>query len=211
MIGRIINSIKYRINKFNYSKIIGKNNIVQSEGLFLATKMIINGNSNKIVVHKNSKIESVTLRIIGNNHRINIGANCVIKSGEIWLEDNGCILEIGDYTTIENAHLAVTESTKLIIGKDCMFAKQTEVRTGDFHAIFDRKSKERINKAKDIIIGDHVWIANRVTILKGSIIHNGAVVGNNSIITGEVPSNSVVIGVHNKAIKENIEWTRQRM
>lgn len=210
MIGRIINSIKYRINKFNYSKIIGKNNIVRSEGLLVATKMIINGDSNEIIVHKNSKIENVTFRILGNNHRIIIGANCVIKSGEIWVEDNGCVLEIGDYTTIEDAHLAVTESTKLIIGKDCMFAKQIDVRTGDSHAIYDQESKQRINKAKDIIIGDHVWVANRVTILKGSVIKDGAVVGNNSVITGQVPSNSIFAGNPAKKLKDNIEWRRQR-
>lgn len=210
MIGRIINSIKYRMNKINYSKIIGKNNVVRTEGLFVATKMIINGDSNEIIVHKNSKIENVIFRIHGNNHRIYIGANCAIKSGEIWVEDDGCVLEIGDNTTIEDAHFAVTESTKLIIGKDCMFAKLIEVRTGDSHAIYDQESKKRINLAKDIIIGDHVWVANKATILKGSVIKDGAVVGSNSVITGEVPSNSVIVGNPMRVLKDNIQWERQR-
>lgn len=58
------------------------------------------------------------------------------------------------------------------IVKDRMFAYDIEVSTGDSHAITDVITKQRINFAKNIEIGDHVWVAAHVSILKGSVIPN---------------------------------------
>ncbi|MBP2659028.1 MAG: hypothetical protein H6Q69_2060 [Firmicutes bacterium] len=40
-----------------------------------------------------------------------------------------------------------------------MFSHDVHIRNGDSHSIIDLQTKKRINFSKDIIIGDHVWIA----------------------------------------------------
>lgn len=61
------------------------------------------------------------------------------------------------------------------------------------------------NLAKPIVIGNHVWIGCRSTILKGSEIGNGNCIAAGSLITGvHKVENSVLTG--KRVIKENIRW-----
>ena len=52
-----------------------------------------------------------------------------------------------------------------------------------------------------IYIGNDVWIAENCTILKGSIINDGAVIGAKSLVNGEINSFGVAVGVPAKVIK----------
>lgn len=52
-----------------------------------------------------------------------------------------------------------------------------------------------------IYIGDDVWIAQNVTVLKGTTIHDGAVIGAKALVKGDVPQNAICVGVPSKIIK----------
>lgn len=143
---------------------------------------------------------------------LKISDNCEFKSGSVWFEDNNCQILIGDGTTIESAHLAVTEpNRKIVIGKECMFSREIEFRTGDSHSIIDNKTKERINQALDINVGDHVWIGARSIILKGVKIGNNSVIGINSVVTSDVVSNTIAAGIPAREIRGGIDWVRERI
>ncbi len=45
-----------------------------------------------------------------------------------------------------------------------------------------------------VFIGNNVWIGDKVTVLPGVNIGNGAIIGANSVVTKDVPSNCVVCG-----------------
>ncbi len=79
--------------------------------------------------------------------------------------------------------------------------------TSDGHDIL--YNEERVNIAKDIIIGNNVWVTDNVTILKGVKVGNGAVLAINATITKDVPSDSIVIGNPGKIVKENIKWKKE--
>ena len=53
-----------------------------------------------------------------------------------------------------------------------------------------------------ITIGNNVWIADKVTILKGVTIGDNVVVGANSLVHKDVPANSVVGGVPFRVLKK---------
>lgn len=91
------------------------------------------------------------------------------------------------------------------IGKDCLISWDVLIMDSDFHKIYSPIG-EWINPNKRIIIGDHVWIGCRTTILKGAIIDNNTVVAANSLITGNNKGNSI-IGT-SRIIRENISWER---
>jgi len=55
--------------------------------------------------------------------------------------------------------------------------------------------------AKQIVIGDDVWIGFNVTILKGVHIGNRAIIGANAIIVKDVPEGAVVVGFDQRIIK----------
>ncbi|MBJ6958659.1 acyltransferase, partial [Vibrio cholerae] len=71
--------------------------------------------------------------------------------------------------------------TTLIIGSECMFSRNVKLMTSDGHDIL--RDGKRINPAKSIYIGSHVWLADNVTILKGVSIGSGSIVGINSTVT----------------------------
>lgn len=55
-----------------------------------------------------------------------------------------------------------------------------------------------------VIIGDNVWIGERVCILAGVTIGKGAIIGANAVVTHDVPPHSIVAGVPAKVIKKII-------
>lgn len=103
----------------------------------------------------------------------------------------------------------IQEGKTIRIGKDCQFSSGIKLRTGDGHPIFTSDNVV-INRGKDIIVGDHVWVGQDVTLLKGAIIPDGSVVGIGSMVTKAFATDNVVIvGNPARIVKENIHWTRE--
>lgn len=210
MFSRILYSLQYRLNKVNLKEIKGSNNQILNSGTIQGCKIEIYGNNNKIEIAENSIIKNTNFYIKGNNITIKIGSQVCIKGGELWAEDNQTQIVIGSKTTIESAHIAVTEDNRKIeIGEDCMFAKEIEIRSGDSHSILN-DAGERINPAEDVIIGNHVWISNRATILKGVHLDNNCIIGIGSIVTSSLSPNTLAGGVPAHEIKKGVNWTRER-
>lgn len=69
----------------------------------------------------------------------------------------------------------------------------------------------RINQAKDVIIGEEVWIAPQSIIMKGAKIGDGSIIGSRSFVTKEIPANCLAVGAPAKVVKENIKWTREKL
>lgn len=58
-----------------------------------------------------------------------------------------------------------------------------------------------------MIIGNNVWVGSEVTLLKGTVIPDGSVVGYGSIVTKAFDEESVIIvGSPAKIVKRNIRW-----
>lgn len=112
---------------------------------------------------------------------------------------------------MEGGHIASTESKSIIIGDDCMFSNDVEIRNGDSHPILDQETGKRTNNAALVTIGDHVWITAHVRILKGAIIPDGSIIGNSSVVSAKFKgSNSVYAGIPARLVKSNIMWERDR-
>lgn len=171
----------------------------------------VSGNNNWVEC-RSSEIGNVELRILGNDNRLLIEEGVVFKEGMIWIEDSGNEIVIGAGTTLEGVHLAVAEKgTHIRIGRDCMFSSNIRIATTDSHSIIDLERGERINPARSIDIGDHVWIGTQVGINKGVCIGNGAIVGSHAVVTRDVSQNTLVAGVPAKTIKRNVSWIRKRI
>lgn len=210
MFSRILYSLQYRLNKINLKEIKGSNNQIKNSGTIQGCKIEIYGDNNNIQIGENAIIKNTLFYIKGNNITIKVGSQVSIKGGELWAEDNQTQIVIGSKTTIESAHIAVTEDHhKIEIGEDCMLAKEIEIRSGDSHSILN-DAGERINPAEDVIIGNHVWIGNRATILKGVQLDDNCIIGIGAIVTDSFSPNTLVAGVPAKEIKKGVNWTRER-
>lgn len=85
---------------------------------------------------------------------------------------------------------------KLLIGEDVDIGPWTHIWTLQH----DQNDSNHGTKGGGVTIEDHVWIASRVTILPGVTIGRGAVVACGSLVTKDVPAESIVAGVPAKVI-----------
>jgi carbonic anhydrase/acetyltransferase-like protein (isoleucine patch superfamily) len=204
--------LAYKLRAVLKKSISGHGNRVLNEGVLLNVKFDIIGNENTIIIQPGTVVSNTTIFMRGNRHRLLLGPHCKYMGGSLHFEDQDCSIELGEYTTVESAHLAVTEpGKKITIGKDCMLSTDVTFRTGDSHSILDTDTLKRINNAKDIAIADHVWIGANTTILKGVKIGTGSVISSSAVITIDVPANSIAGGIPGKLLKSGINWSRDQI
>jgi carbonic anhydrase/acetyltransferase-like protein (isoleucine patch superfamily) len=214
-IGSLIGKIFPRKSFFSNKHIIrGSNNTLSyHEAVVSSTTFDIEGDDNKIDIKEDCVLRNVTFNIRGSGHRVVIGRGCRFKQGgSIRFEDSNGLLMIGERSTFENAHLAITEpNSRITIGEDCMFASDIVLRTGDSHSIISQENNQRLNYAEDIKIGNHVWIADNCTLLKGSAIPDNSVIATGSVVTKKYKTQGIIIGGNPaKQIKEGITWSKKR-
>ncbi|WP_185840684.1 acyltransferase [Vibrio cholerae] len=165
--------------------------------------------NNKIQIGKNTRIRYCDIYVNGNNNQLIIHDGANLKGVSIELNGNNCLLEIGENCVIgENSFLSCRESgTKLVIGKECMFSRNVKLMTSDGHDIL--RDEKRINPAKSIYIGSHVWLADNVTVLKGVNIGNDSIVGINSTVTKSLEANTIAAGNPAQVIADSITWQEE--
>ena len=122
-------------------------------------------------------------------------------------------ITIGKNTSFTNdVHVNAQEDDMSIeIGENCMLSNHIIIRTSDSHPIYSLDSNQRINKAKPIKIGNHVWVGNKTILLKGTELSNESIVAAGSVVTKKfIENNIIVAGNPAKIIKTNINWSRER-
>lgn len=176
-----------------------------------------------IYVHSNSRLEigdgteiEKCSIFVGNDASLLVGSN-----GKFFGEGSlgataDSLLKIGnDFTVGTRYSLTAGKGTECIIGEDCMFSMDIILMTNDgSHSIFDvetRKninSTQEINKKRKVILGNHVWVGIRATILYNTEIGDGSIIGAESLVKSKIPNNCIAAGNPAKVIKRNITWCR---
>ena len=175
-------------------------------------RFICHGEGNTIILHPHGIIKNTVFRIYGNNNTVEICNGSAISQGELYIEDDGNRIEIGENTLLTGKiHLACIESKTIKIGNDCLLSSEIVFRTGDSHSILDM-SGNRINPAEDVIIDDHVWIGHRAVINKGAYVAPNTVIGAGTIVTKKFSEANVILaGVPARIVKKDINWDSKRL
>ena len=82
--------------------------------------------------------------------------------------------------------------TSITIGKNTLIGADCLIVDSDFHG-FPLDGNEPV-KSAPVEIGDHVFIGARTIILKGVKIGNRSVIGAGSVVTSDIPENSLAAG-----------------
>lgn len=147
---------------------------------------------------KNSRLET-RLWIDANASFVVNGRFDVYNGSDIRVVQDGILTLNGGFC---NDGVQIFCAKKVTIGKGCAIARDVIIRDYDAHYLNDGIH----NVAKEISIGDRVWIGTRAIILKGVSIGDGAVVAAGAVVTRDVPARCLVVGVPAKVIRENVEW-----
>ena len=163
------------------------------------------GNDNVVEINENVKFNNSIFCFQGNNNYIKFGSN-VRGRYVIFIFENKSYFEVGENTSCCDMGVNLI-SNKVIIGKDCMFSNNIVI-WGDGHSVLDAMTEEVINiPEKTLTIGDHVWIGERVTLLKNAKIPNNCIIGIASVVTKAFDEeNCLIAGNPAKVCKKNINW-----
>jgi len=192
-------------------------NVIEYDGPPLDKNVRIDfrGNNNRLVVETPARIDRITVLFDCDNGVVRVGSNDKKSGSHLRLnarvgEDAKII--IGKYVTMTGAcFMTAAEGSQITVGDDCMIATDNELRTHDGHPIFDLSTEQRINTARSITVGNHVWLSKEAVLLAGAEIADGSVIGLRAVVTGKIPNNAVAVGIPAKVVRRNIAWERPNL
>jgi acetyltransferase-like isoleucine patch superfamily enzyme len=174
----------------------------------LVCHVTMEGTGNYLDIQGPTNIGHLQIHLGGNAHVV-IGPHCVLPSTQIHT-CRGAAVQIGGHTAaVGYVGMFAHEPAQIILGADCLLAGEVVFAASDAHAIYDAKTGKRINPARDILVGEHVWLGSKVRIHKGARIGKGTMIGANAIVTGRIPENCVAAGAPARVVRRGIRWSRE--
>ena len=99
-------------------------------------------------------------------------------------------LIIGNNTSFNRNDIIVCHNM-IKIGENCSFGPNVCIYDHDHKFSVERYEKTQFNTSP-VIIEDCCWIGANVTILRGTHIGDGCVIGAGTVVKGEIPAHSIV-------------------
>lgn len=127
---------------------------------------------------------------------------------ELAIVGPGSVLHIeGEFSigdSYVNSHARILCAEKIQIGDNVAIAWNVQLLDDDRHTlVVDGEESER---CAPIHIKDNVWVGHDTTVHKGVTISEGSVVASNSVVTDDVPPNTLVAGSPAEVVRENVNW-----
>ena len=124
---------------------------------------------------------------------------------DVWIEPPltlafGKTVTIGEGTYI-NSNLTLVDDYKIDIGAHVLIAPNVTICTTGPPLHYKLRPHGEMY-SKQVVIGDHVWIGSNVVIMPGVTIGAHSVIGAGSIVTKDVPADSLAMGVPCRVIRE---------
>lgn len=154
-----------------------------------------------------------------NEERVELLRTILGNSGEfLYIEppfycDYGKNIYIGD-GFYANYNLHIIDCARVTIGDNVLIGPMCGIYTAG-HPIDAEVRNTGLEFAEEIKIGDNVWIGGNVTINPGVTIGSNVVIGSGSVVTKDIPDNSVAFGnpckVHREITDEDkAYWQKQK-
>ncbi len=128
-----------------------------------------------------------------------VSVNC---NAELAVTENAA-LSVGSYTGIGN-NCVIVAREKITIGNNVMIGPNVCIYDHDHNFREDGIMREMGFNTAPICIEDNVWLGAGVIVLKGVTIGEGSVVAAGTLVTKDVPPNSVLYDKRESVIKKRI-------
>ena len=118
----------------------------------------------------------------------------------VWGREPGKgTIRIGDFALLSPG-VRISASDEIIIGDGVMMANGCYVTDSDWHTLYDRT--RRSLTPTPVALEKNVWLGDGVTILKGVTVGENSVIAARSVVTRDIPKNSVAAGNPARIIKK---------
>ncbi len=103
-----------------------------------------------------------------------------------------------------NANCIISSQKSITFGDECLIGWDCTFIDGDGHKSFGSSKRD-----DTIVVGNHVWIAAKSTLLKGCNIGDGSIIGYGTIVSGRFPEKNILIASSKSEKKrENVSWEK---
>lgn len=111
-------------------------------------------------------------------------------------------ISIGEDTWINNGFSAIAEHTSITVGNRVLIGTHVEIYDSDFHGThFSDRNKSHAEWAKPVVIEDDVFLGSNVRILKGVTIGKGSLIANGAVVVTSIPDGVIAGGNPARVIK----------
>lgn len=93
-----------------------------------------------------------------------------------------------------NNNVSINVKSKVSIGNNCLFGENICIYDHDHNfSSIDKNIRDQGFSSQEIKIGDNVWVGSGTIILSGVSIGSGSIVAAGTVLTKDVPANSIVL------------------
>lgn len=182
-------------------------NLISKNGFLGFIRLILGFFLTKIVLPQATLIRyPFYIRNIGNI----FGARGLISGPNLILDvlSTDATLTIGCNLRVNHSvHIAAMH--QVVIGNNVLMASGVYI-SDHSHGIYQGNNQTSPNTppnsrsihSKPVFIGDNCWLGEHVCVLPGVTIGHGTVVGAGSVVTKNIPSNCIAVGVPAEVIKK---------
>ena len=109
------------------------------------------------------------------------------------------LIEIGDNVCLNyRTHIGAINKVKIgdnvLTGSDVLIIDHDHGNAKSFGEIQTEPIKRELYSKGPVIIGNNVWIGDKVCILSGVTIGDNSIIGAGSIVTKDIPANAIAVG-----------------
>lgn len=117
-------------------------------------------------------------------------------------------VKIGKGTVLYGSHYLMfsTEPWLVTIGENCHITAGVKFQTHDGGTLVIQDAVKDFVVCGDIVVGNNVYIGERTMILPGVHIGDNVIIGCGSVVTKDLPANTVCAGVPARVIRSRDEY-----
>lgn len=123
-----------------------------------------------------------------------------------FMVDYGSNVTIGDGTFV-NHGAYLMDGAPISIGNHCFIGPNLGAYTAQ-HPLVAEQRNLGLERALPIVISDNCWIGGDVSIMPGVTIGEGCVIGAKSLVTKDIPSGYVAMGIPCRPVRPITEADR---
>jgi acetyltransferase-like isoleucine patch superfamily enzyme len=148
------------------------------------------GHSCRFIYPRHIKISGSRIQV-GNHVHITALPDKPVRLAVFPSEEQTGSITVGDYSIV-NPGVRMTSASSIEIGDSCMIAMNAYLSDADWHDIHHRIFAP--GSTGPIKLEKNVWIGDSALVTKGVTIGENSVVGAYSVVTRDVPANTIVAG-----------------
>lgn len=130
-----------------------------------------------------------------------------------YLRGRGIIIGSGTYIqSPKTTSIDDTRPSLVSIGENCFINNYFEIHTHDWVShVFLHSGRELVNSSGRVTIGNNVAFGRHVVVLKGVTIGDNCFIGAGSIVSKDIPANSIAVGSPAKVVMTLDEYYNKRL